>query len=248
MTAEEWEELAVDVAVALRTFDWARSDALCQSLAAAIRRDPAGATAPVDRILTRLRGTRRFQSMVLLADALFESGVASLESGVQYAQALTDIGELSAAEAFLDWLSRRRRRGAGMASVMLGMRGRIAKQRHVNTPNGQIERAHRYLEESVRDYLAGFDLNQGEHYWYGINAVALLERARRRGMPVEQFPASKELAQSILATVAWTTESGRLIQRLDDRDGARSPHRSQRFSERRRCGRQVYGRGACGCV
>src|SRR5438046_2391619 len=90
MTSEEWEELALAVALALKTFDWPRSDALCERIAGAIRSDPSGAAAPVGRILKRLRRARRFQSMALLADAMFESGVASTESGVQYAQALTD--------------------------------------------------------------------------------------------------------------------------------------------------------------
>lgn len=200
MTSEDWEELALAVAVALKTFDWPRSDALCERIAGATRSDPSGAAAPVGRILKRLRRARRFQSMALLADAMFESGVASTESGVQYAQALTDTRSLSAAEAFLDWLSRRPD-AASMASEIVGLRGRIAKQHHVNTPDAQIDRAHRYLEESVRQYLAGFDLNPSVYLWHGINAVALIERAHRKRIPVEQFPASKALARSILDTV-----------------------------------------------
>jgi hypothetical protein len=200
MTSEEWEELALKVALALKTFDWARSDALCEQIAGVIRGDPSGAAAPVSRILRRLRRARRFQSMALLADALFESGVGSAESGVQYAQALTDTRSLAAAEAFVDWLSRRPDAGP-MASEIVGLRGRIAKQHHVNTPDAQTDRAHRYLVESVRHYLAGFDLDRSVHFWHGINAVALIERAHRKEIPVDQFPASKALARSILDTV-----------------------------------------------
>jgi hypothetical protein len=200
MTSEEWEELALAVALALKTFDWARSDALCERIAGAIRGDPSGAAAPVGRILKRLRRARRFKSMVLLADALFESGVASAQSGVQYAQALTDTRSLSAAETFLDWLSRRPD-AASMASEIVGLRGRIAKQHHVNTPDAQIDRAYRYLDESVRHYLAGFDLDRSVHFWHGINAVALIERAHRKGISVDQFPDSKALARSIVDTV-----------------------------------------------
>ena len=201
MTTEDWEELALDVAVALQTFDWTRSDALCERISAAIRKDPARATAPVDRILKRLRRKRRFQSIALLADALFESGVASAESGVQYAQALTDSRYLSAAEAFLDWVSRRPD-AAAIRATLLGMRGRIAKQRHVNSPDPQVQRARQYLDESVRTYLAGFDLDRAANFWHGINAVALIERAQRKQIPVEHFPPSKDLARSILETVA----------------------------------------------
>jgi Trypsin-like peptidase domain/Tetratricopeptide Repeats-Sensor len=200
MTSEEWEELALAVALALKTFDWAQSDALCERIAVGIRSDPSGAAAPVSRILKRLRRTRRFQSMALLAEALFESGVASVESGVQYAQALTDTRSLSAAEAFLDWLSQRPD-AAQVTSEIIGLRGRIAKQHHVNTPDAQIDRAHHYLDESVRYYLAGFDLDRSVYFWHGINAVALIDRAHRKGIPVDQFPASKPLARSILDTV-----------------------------------------------
>src|SRR5436309_3275736 len=180
MTSEEWEELALAVALALKTFDWPRSDALCERIVGAIRSDPSGAAAPVGRILKRLRRARRFQSMALLADAMFESGVASTESGVQYAQALTDTRSLSAAEAFLDWLSRRAD-AASMASEIVGLRGRIAKQHHINTPDAQIDRARRYLVESVRYYLAGFDLDRGVYFWHGINAAALIARAHLKG-------------------------------------------------------------------
>src|SRR5262249_12860173 len=107
---------------------------------------------------------------------------------------------LSAAEAFLDWLSRSPD-AARMSSEIVGLRGRIAKQHHVNTPDAQIDRARRYLLESVRHYLAGFDLDRNVYFWHGINAVALIERAHRKGMPVDQFPASNALACSIAETV-----------------------------------------------
>jgi hypothetical protein len=207
MTTEEWEELALAVAIALKTFDWARSDALCERIARLIRQDPNGAAAPVGRILKRLRRTRRFQSMTLLADALFETGAASAESGVQYVQALTDTRSLAAAEAFLDWLTQRPD-AAPMASEIVGLRGRIAKQHHVNTPDTQIDRAHQYLDESVRHYLDGFNLDRSVHFWHGINAVALIERAHRKGISVEQFPVSKDLARSILETVTSPPKAG----------------------------------------
>ena len=207
MTSEEWEDFALEVALALKTFDWPRSDALCERIACAIRSDPSGAAAPVCRILKRLRRARRFQSMALLADAIFESGVAPVEAGIQYAQALTDTRCLSAAEAFLDWLSRRPD-AASMASEIVGLRGRISKQHHVNTPDAQIDRARRYLVESVRHYLAGFDLDRSVYFWHGINAAALIARAHRKGIPVDQFPASKVLARSIVETVMSPGRTG----------------------------------------
>jgi hypothetical protein len=88
-----------------------------------------------------------------------------------------------------------------MASEIVGLRGRIAKQHHVNTPNTQIDRAHRYLDEAVSHYLAGFDLDRSSHFWHGINAAALIDRAHRKGIPVDHFPAPKALARAILETV-----------------------------------------------
>ena len=211
MTFEEWEDLALDVALALKTFDWARSDALCERIAVAIRGDPNSAAAPVGRILKRLRRARRFRAMALVADALFESGMASVDAGIQYAQALTDTRYLSAAEAFLDWLSRHPD-AAPIASEIVGLQGRIAKQHHVNSPDAQIDRASRYLDESVRYYLAGFDLDRNTYFWHGINAVALIARAQRKGIPVDQFPDSKTLARSILDTV---TSPGKTADQQD---------------------------------
>jgi Trypsin-like peptidase domain len=206
MTCEEWEELALKLALALKMFDWAESDALCERIAGAIRTDPSDAAAPARRMLKRLRRARQFRSMALLADALFESGVASADAGVQYAQALTDMGYLSAAEAFLDWLSRRPD-AAPIISEIIGLRGRIAKQHHVNTSDAQIDRARGYLVESVRHYLDGFDADRTVHFWHGINAVALIERAQRKGIRVEPFPAPKPLARSILDTVTSLTKT-----------------------------------------
>src|SRR5205814_823114 len=93
MTSEEWEELALAVALALKTFDWPRSDALCERIVGAIRSDPSGAAAPVGRILKRLRRARRFQSMALLADAMFVSSVASKALARSIVETVTSPGK-----------------------------------------------------------------------------------------------------------------------------------------------------------
>src|SRR5437764_15124654 len=88
-----------------------------------------------------------------------------------------------------------------MASEIVGLRGRIAKQHHINTPDAQIDRARRYLVESVRYYLAGFDLDRGVYFWHGINAAALIACAHRKGLPVAQFLAPNALTRYHADTV-----------------------------------------------
>lgn len=207
MTTEEWEDLACEVAIALKVFDWPRASALCADVARAIRRDPAGAPAPVERLLKRLRRKRQFRPVALIAEALFETGTGSMAAGLQYAQALTDSGYLFAAERFLEWLSQRAD-AAAAASELTGMRGRIAKQRHVNAPDPLSDRSRAFLDEAVRQYLAGYRLTPEDNVWHGINVVALMERAKRRKIPLGNVPPSDELARSVLSTLKSRQQPG----------------------------------------
>lgn len=209
MTSDEWEDLTCEVAIALEVFDWTRTSELCANIAAAIRQNPDGALAPVERMLKRLRRKRQFKPIALVADALFETRSASIVSGLLYAQALTDSNYLFAAEQLLEWLSQRTDAASLDAlSELHGMRGRIAKQRHVNSPAAGSDRAREYLRQAVGHYLTGYRLNPEDNFWHGVNAVALIERARRRHLALEGVPSADELIRGIRSTLHGRQSTG----------------------------------------
>jgi Trypsin-like peptidase domain/Tetratricopeptide Repeats-Sensor len=198
-----------DLEGALDTFHWGCAESLSRRLAGEIR---AARTLQTDDVLTivkRLRKKRQFRSVALIADALFESHVISEEAARQYAQALTDSGYLTAAEHLLNWLVDQPNLGVDQAEIH-GMRGRIDKQRHINTSRAHAPTADGYLVSAVRHYLAGFDLDRTANYWHGINAVALLKRAADYHIVVPDAPDATAIAREIAETLAPARQPGAL--------------------------------------
>jgi hypothetical protein len=197
MTTRPWPDLTAALENALGTYDWTTVDALCAEMAAAIRANPAGAVKPAEQALRLLRRKRRFRAVARLADVFFESGAASVFIGRQYVQALIDTGYLTAAERLLDSVATRPDAAADRATL-LGLRGRIAKQRHVHAVDPQGVAAH--LADAVRYYLEGFELDRSANHWHALNAMALIKRAARKHIPLATAPDADALARHILDT------------------------------------------------
>jgi len=201
MTAEYWEDLDDQLSAALSSFDWSVSDGIAITIASSIRRDPAHALAPVERMLKRLRRKRRFRSIGLVADALFETKSASIAVGRDYAQALTDLGYLEASARMLEALAQWPALDNENVCELHGMRGRVAKQRHINTTDPTSDRARVYLDEAIRHYLTGYRLDLERNFWHGINAVALIMRAQRKRIALHDVPSAEATARAVLQAV-----------------------------------------------
>ncbi len=200
-----WDDLPrfeLDLSDALRTFDWGRVDELCRSLVGRLRSEPA--PCPEDgagSILYRLRRKRRFEAMALVAEALLESGLESPRIRRQYAQALIERGCLAPAELML-------RSIAGTAAPspfdeateVRGLLGRIGKQRYVAARNPGEARYRTQLTQAVTEYLEAYESNRAANYWHGINAVALIRRALRDGVPLANAPDPDTIARAVLAS------------------------------------------------
>ncbi len=114
-----------------------------------------------------------------------------------HAQALVNLSALDAAERLLDeGLKRIKAPGAGAQALSElpeyeGLLARIFKQRFVATGDNDS------LVRATDRYLAQYRSRLNNPYWHGINAVALLARQAREGLP----PPTDVSAEALAATI-----------------------------------------------
>jgi hypothetical protein len=186
---------------ALAAFDWPTTDALCAELVESIHQAAQPLSeAAANRILGALRRKQRFECMTSVAEALLRSGRATARVRRQYAQSLIDRKILFAPELVLQGTAQDLSTSQAELTEARGLTGRIYKQLYVNlhTPGAARQR---FLERAIGEYLSTYRVDPKANLWPGINAVALLQRAERDGMPLQGFPDPKALAKEILATL-----------------------------------------------
>src|SRR5687768_12789234 len=187
---------------ALARFKWSEVAELCKDTIDVIRSnsttiDPDSAK----RLLAMLRRKRQFPSMMQLAEAMIRSGVNTFPVRRHYAQALIDQGIFTPAERLLESVLDQARPNTFDNREAHGHIGRIYKQVYVDNkdPNSPANRTN--LEHALREYFDVYSDNPSESWWHGINAVALLARAKRDGISLSGYPESEVLAKEILAAV-----------------------------------------------
>jgi hypothetical protein len=165
----------------------------------------------VKRLLDSMRSYRRFDALLLAADTLLGAEVKYPYVRRQYAQALIERGQLTLALQLLK--QTREDLGAGdneETSETLGLLGRTYKQRFVNA---QADRglAARALNASIRYYREAYVFDPA---WHGANLVALVRRAERDGIALDEDERSERVAQRLLEDLgristwtAWTHAS-----------------------------------------
>ena len=208
----EWDDLdglTAAVGKALAEFRWADATRDREALVERVRRSDI--PPPLDRAVEWLEGYRRhrrFTDARRLAEALIEAGTSAFAVAHVYAQASIDDGELMAAERALAGLD-----SAALSEPdrleMLGLLGRLHKQRFVNAHRGEASRRKRHLEASIGFYRSGYGDAPARGLWHAINVVALLERAARDGLALSAELAridAKQLAREVL--VAAGTDAG----------------------------------------
>ena len=188
-----WDDPDVEtnLGAALNRFKWGEVGELCEQLVARIKSE----SSPMDQAFARqllylLRRKRQFASMVQLAEAMLRSGLNTLPVRRQYAQALIDQGvALTPAEMVLQSVVQEAPENSLDNREARGLIGRIYKQLYVNNndPTSAANRSN--LEHALKEYLYVYRLNPLESWWHGINAVALLARAKRDGFPMAGLPA-----------------------------------------------------------
>lgn len=183
---------------ATKKFDRAGAMAAARDLAAAIRAAGGPGSAETARqAVKRLREARYHDAAMLVADAVFESGVDDSRLRVLYAQSLIDSGLLAAALPLLTTV------GPDDAAYpeARGSVGRVYKQLYVNGGGDPTLRQH-YFDQAFQAYYGHYEATGNP--WHGINTVALAELARRREL---DCPAVPLLAPTLLERLRGSTST-----------------------------------------
>lgn len=210
-------ELIRQLREAAEALDRPRVDALCTELIRDISRSGGGF--PLDaarQVLRILRGRRYFTEVVRVAEALRQSGLQAPIVLRQYAQALIDLGQLTPAVSLLQELVAATEGDKGERTEAYGLLGRTYKQMYVNGCLSGGRGNEEHLRQAVLYYRTVFDPAPHEHLWHGVNVLALLRRAQRDGLRVEDSREPRELAESMLEALvtkgaemnAWDLATG----------------------------------------
>ncbi len=201
-----------ELGVAIGTFDRQRSDDLCGELAVHLRtRAKPYPFAESESILGILRRKRYFDQIIKVADVLIQTGQDEPGIRRQYAQALLDLGHITASLDVLQVLEQDCLETNNIAELAeaRGLKGRARKQIYMDAatdkrPGTMIRQQ---LEDAVLDY-AGVYRKKKDHIWHGINAVALLERAKRDKISLAKgLPDATATATAILKQITSKKKS-----------------------------------------
>ncbi|HVF15186.1 MAG TPA: serine protease [Acidimicrobiales bacterium] len=178
------------------------------------RADPEEARSTAIEALRLLRRRRQFRNMLRVSEGAFRAGVESAAVSRFYAQALIEEGILGAALAVLAD-ARQVAADEEEAAEVEGLIGRVHKQRYVESPDSAGAEGH--LRAAIRAYRTSYDAAPEARRWQGINAVALLARARRDGRLPDERTDWEAMARRILASIgprpsdnagAWDAATG----------------------------------------
>jgi hypothetical protein len=187
---------------ALNKFKWGEVTELCEQTIERIKSESSPIDAKLAKdLLYRLRRKRQFGSMVQMAEAMLSSGLNTMPVRRQYAQALIDQGMFMPAELVLRAVVSEAAEDSLDKREALGLLGRIYKQLYVNNkdPGAASNRAN--LKKALESYLPVYRPDMPDSWWHGINAVAVLARAKRDGFQIGGTREPEDLATEILAAI-----------------------------------------------
>lgn len=163
--------------------------------------------AKAEEILQRLRNVRMFRQMSVLADAFIQTGRGTYKIWRQYAQALIDTDNYTASIAVLKQMAADTAAAAATDEVAAmeyaeaqGLLGKVYKQLYVKADNPANPASVGYITSAVDIYYTAYT-SDNNNLWHGINAVALLERARRDRVSIPNAPDARVMAQQILTKI-----------------------------------------------
>jgi tetratricopeptide (TPR) repeat protein len=198
-------------------FDGKQVAALCKQLVAHLhsRCEPYPLSESRD-ILRTLRDKRHNHLLVSVGDAFLQTGQDAPRIRKLYAQALLDLGQLSAALAVLADLEKLclAQQDADELAETRGLMGRAYKQMYINAAAsgspGSLALEH--LQQAIDSYGNVYRTDK-KLAWQGVNQAALLERARRDGVELSANQAdSAAIASEILRGIDDNAEAADLWQ------------------------------------
>jgi hypothetical protein len=171
--------------------------------------DPAATRA----VLELLRGSRHFDALSVLADALIRMGRDELTVSRHYVQGLIDQGLLIAAREVLGGVIRRATDDPTEYSEARGLMGRVTKQIYVDARGRPSDQARTALRQAIACYREVYDEDRQKHLWHGVNLLALMHRARADGITIRGLPNPRALASAIVEAVR--NPRGRTVKAWD---------------------------------
>jgi hypothetical protein len=213
-----------ELAEAVRIFDRKHTEELCAKLVIYLySSETPYPLSESKKILGSLRRKRYFDLLSSIADVLIQTGQDKPTIRRQYAQSLIDQGYISAA---LDVLQRLERHCLEIKdntewAEARGLIGRARKQIYMdaaahqragtisynisynNAYNIASNMACKNLLLAISAYAGVYEESK-QHIWHGINAVALLERAKTDKLDIDRksFPKAKVIATDILKQIS----------------------------------------------
>ena len=184
---------------AIDAFDHGRTQAICHDVVAHIRLSEGVFPAlEATRLLSLLRSKRHFRLMQQVADALIQVGQSTPQVRRQYAQALLDQRQLTAALAVLHELLDEPGLEATEEAEARGLIGRAFKQLYVACAGASLQRRSEIMRRAVSAYEDARRMEAMDRIWPSINVAALLARAERDGISLPGVQDRRSLAEQIL--------------------------------------------------
>ncbi len=197
------EGFVTELKKSVDAFDYKKSEELCSKLIINLRsRSKPYPFTQSKKILSILRRKRYFKLMIITADVMIQTGQDELNIRRQYAQALLDQDDISAALDVLKILEKdciTKKNDSELAEAR-GLIGRVYKQIYMDAaeqgkPGAMIRHS---LKQAISSYFSVYKKND-KNIWHGVNTVALLERAKRDRISLgKSLPKAKTIAKKIL--------------------------------------------------
>ncbi len=209
--ASDPKGMAKELDKAIKVFDRKHTEELCAQLVEYLySSETPYPLVESKKILGTLRRKRYFDLMSTIADVLIQTGQDEPNIRRQYAQALIDQGYLSAA---LDVLQKLEQHCLGIKdnaewAEARGLTGRARKQIYMEAAAekrpGTLanKKACENLQLAISAYAGVYEKSK-QNLWHGINAVALLERAKTDQVDIDKkiFPKAQKIAKDILQQI-----------------------------------------------
>jgi hypothetical protein len=202
-----WNEIVSSLKEAADEFDRVRAGVLVGELVEWLRSDEPVAD-PLEQEawiapLQILKGRRYFDLVAKLSEALHQTDYITLKSRRIFAQAMIELGLLTAVVDVLENLSKDCEVASNEFeySEARGLLGRAYKQTFVELTRTEPKNPsfERFLKQSIREYSTIFQRSPEKYFWHGINAVALIHWATRNQPNIaSDFEDSKPIANEIL--------------------------------------------------
>ena len=155
-----------------------------------------------------LRNAREYERMARVAEAISRIDPKDSQNRRSYAQALIELGKVTAAIDLLQALMRRLPKNHPECDEVSGLLGRAHKQIFFDARDKSSAWARQALKQAIAAYRKPFEENSA-NVWHGVNLVALLTNCRRLGVRAASDLNPLEIAAGLVKS----------LEALAERDG-----------------------------